>query len=64
MSLFSSSGPSQAEAQIVLTLILLAGAVAFLLLKADELAIALVGAVAGQGAAVGVSTVTNGKEGK
>lgn len=46
----------------MLTLILLAGAVLFVLLDQDELAIALVGAVAGQGAAVGVQTATNGKE--
>ncbi len=48
-------------AQILLTLILLAGAIVFVLLQENELAIALVGAVAGQGAAVGVHTATNGK---
>lgn len=47
-------------AQIVLTLILLVGAVVFVLLDEDELAIALVGAVAGQGAAVGVRHAANG----
>ena len=52
---------SQALAQIILTLILLAGAVLFVLLEQQELAVALVGGVAGQGAAVGVSSAVNGK---
>ena len=52
---------TQSEAQIILTLILLMGAVVFVLLEEKSLAVALVGAVAGQGAAVGVATATNGK---
>jgi hypothetical protein len=51
---------NQAQAQIVLTLILLAGAFGFVLLEQTELAIALVGAVAGQGASVGVRSAANG----
>lgn len=54
---------SEPVAQILLTLILLIGAVVFVLLDEHELAIALVGAVAGQGAAVGVRNVANGKNG-
>jgi len=53
---------SHALAQIILTLILLCGAVVFVLLDQQELAVALVGAVAGQGAAVGVSTALNGND--
>jgi hypothetical protein len=52
---------TSAKAQIVLTLILLLGAIVFVLLNQQELAVALVGAVAGQGAAVGVASATNGK---
>lgn len=59
-SLRPSGGISQAEAQIVLTVILLVGAMIFVLFDENELAIALVGAVAGQGAAVGVQAATNG----
>jgi hypothetical protein len=51
---------SQQVAQIILTLILLFGAIAFVLLAKDQLAIALVGAIAGQGAAVGVRSAVNG----
>ena len=51
---------SQTTAQIVLTLILLFGAVAFVLIGSDELAVALVGAVAGQGASAGVRSAVNG----
>lgn len=51
---------SQSEAQIILTFILMLGAVVFVLLEEKSLAVALVGAVAGQGAAVGVATATNG----
>ena len=51
---------SQATAQIVLTLILLSGALVFVLIGSDELGVALVGAVAGQGAAVGIHTAVNG----
>jgi hypothetical protein len=54
---------SPAVAQIMLTLILLVGAVVFILLDEHELAIALVGAVAGQGATIGVQNVSNGKNG-
>ena len=52
---------TQVTAQIVLTLILLVGAIVFVLLGQQELAVALVGAVAGQGAAVGVHSAVNGK---
>jgi hypothetical protein len=52
---------SEAVAQILLTLILIAAAIIFVLLNEDELAIALVGAVAGQGAAVGVRRAANGQ---
>lgn len=51
---------SQTTAQIVLTLILLAGAIIFTLLDSQQLAVALVGAIAGQGAAVGVRSAVNG----
>ena len=50
----------QALAQILLTLILLTGAIIFQLIDATQLAVALVGAIAGQGAAIGVQTVANG----
>lgn len=53
---------SQATAQIILTLILLAGAVTFVLLDQQQLAVALVGAIAGQGAAVGVRNAVNGSK--
>lgn len=52
---------SEPVAQIVLTLVLLAGAIIFVLLDEHALAIALVGAVAGQGAAVGVRVASDGK---
>ncbi len=52
---------SEATGQIVLTLVLLVGSIIFVLLDEHELAIALVGAVAGQGAAVGVRHAANGK---
>lgn len=51
---------NQATAQIVLTLILLAGAVIFVILDHDQLAVGLVGAVIGQGASTGVRTAING----
>jgi len=51
---------SNALAQIILTLILLCGAIVFVLLGEHELAIALVGAVAGQGASVGLRQAQNG----
>lgn len=54
---------TQVYAQIYLTLILLAGAITFTLLGSDQLAVALVGAVAGQGAAVGVRSAVNGNGG-
>jgi len=49
-------------AQIVLTLILLFGAVVFVLLDSQQLAVALVGAIAGQGASAGVRSAVNGKK--
>ena len=60
MTIRPAGGPSAYEAQIMLTLILLAGAVLFVVLEEQELAIALVGAVAGQGAAVGIGKAANG----
>ena len=51
---------SNALAQIVLTLILLCGAIVFVLLEQQQLAVALVGAIAGQGASAGVRSATNG----
>lgn len=51
---------SQTTAQIVLTLILLGGAIVFVLLDQQSLAVALVGAIAGQGASNGVRSVVNG----
>jgi len=51
---------SQATAQIVLTLILLAGAIIFVVLDQDPLAVALVGAIAGQGASAGIRSAVNG----
>jgi hypothetical protein len=53
---------SAALAQIILTLILLVGAIVFVLLEQQSLAVALVGAIAGQGAAVGVQTAVNGSK--
>lgn len=55
---------TQTTAQVLLTLIFLVGAVVFVLLGQDSLAVGLVGAIAGQGAAVGVSNVANGKGGR
>lgn len=52
---------SQSTAQIILTLILLFGAIVFVLLGEHQLAIALVGAIAGQGASAGVRSAVNGK---
>jgi len=47
-------------AQILLTLILLAGAIIFVVLDQQSLAVALVGAIAGQGASAGVRSAVNG----
>ena len=55
---------TQGLAQILLTVILLIGSIIFVLIDQQSLAVALVGAVAGQGAAVGVSTAVNGNGGK
>jgi hypothetical protein len=55
---------TQTTAQVLLTSLFLFGAVVFVLLGENALAVGLVGAIAGQGAAVGVSTVANGKNGK
>lgn len=52
---------TQTQAQIVLTLILLAGAIVFVLLDSQQLAVALVGAIAGQGASAGVRSAVNGR---
>ena len=51
---------SQTTGQIILTLILLFGAITFVLLDEQQLAIALVGAIAGQGASAGVRSAVNG----
>ena len=53
---------SQTTAQIILTLILLFGAITFVLLGADQLAVALVGAIAGQGASGVVRSAVNGNK--
>jgi hypothetical protein len=50
-----------ATAQVLLTALFLVGAIVFVLLGEDQLAIGLIGALAGQGASVGVSTAVNGK---
>jgi hypothetical protein len=55
---------TQTEAQVLLTSILLVGAIVFVLLGTHQLAVALVGAIAGQGAAVSVSRAANGNGGK
>jgi hypothetical protein len=52
---------SQALAQIILTMVFLGAAVAFVLLKQDALAIGLVGAVLGQGVSVTINTAVNGR---
>ena len=41
---------------------LIVAAIVFVVLGEEQLAIALIGAVAGQGAAVGVHSATNGKK--
>lgn len=51
---------TQATAQVVLTTLFLTGAILFVLLGQDSLAVGLVGAIAGQGATVGVSRAVNG----
>lgn len=51
---------TQATAQVLLTLILLVGAVVFVLLGEDALAVGLVGAIAGQGASTGLRSAVNG----
>ena len=51
---------SNTTAQIILTLILLFGAIVFVLLDQQPLAVALVGAIAGQGASAGLRSATNG----
>ena len=51
---------SNTTAQIILTLILLFGAIVFVLLDQQPLAVALVGAIAGQGASTGLRSATNG----
>ena len=52
---------TQAAAQIVLTLIFLVAALAFELLGEETIAVALIGAVLGQGVGVTVQTTINGK---
>ncbi len=51
---------TQTTAQVLLTAIFMAGAIVFVVLGSDQLAVALVGAIAGQGAAVVVAKTTNG----
>lgn len=48
-------------AQLILTALLLTAAVVFVLVGAQQLAVALVGAVLGQVASVGVRAASNGK---
>lgn len=57
-------GMTQTTAQILLTLILLAGAIIFVLLDSQQLSVALVGAIAGQGASAGIRSAVNGANGK
>ena len=51
---------TQATAQVLLTTLFLVGAIIFVLLQQTELAVGLVGAIAGQGATVAVQTAVNG----
>ena len=51
---------TQATAQVLLTAIFLVGAIIFVLLGQTSLAVGLIGAIAGQGATVGVSKAVNG----
>jgi hypothetical protein len=55
---------TQATAQIFLSLLFLGAALAFVLVNEDEIAIALVGAVLGQGVSISITTAVNGKEAK
>lgn len=52
---------SQQKGQLILTALLLTTAVVFVLVGAQQLAVALVGAVLGQVASVGVRAASNGK---
>jgi p-aminobenzoyl-glutamate transporter AbgT len=51
---------SQATAQVLLTSLFLLGAIIFVVLGQDALAVGLVGAIAGQSATVGVNLAVNG----
>jgi len=53
---------NEVTAQVILTLAFLLFALVFVLLDKEQLAIGLVGAVAGQGASAAVRTATNGKK--
>lgn len=52
---------SQQKSQLLLTALLLTAAIVFVLVGAQQLAVALVGAVLGQVASVGVRAASNGK---
>lgn len=51
------------SAQVWLAALFLGGAVLFVLLEETQLAVALIGALAGQGAGAGVRSATNGNGG-
>lgn len=51
---------TQTTAQVLLTTLFLVGAVIFVILGADQLAIGLIGAICGQGASAGVRSAVNG----
>jgi hypothetical protein len=53
---------TQATAQVILTALFLIGAMVFVLLGANDLALGLIGAICGQGVSVGVRSAVNGKE--
>lgn len=55
---------TQTSAQLVLAAMFLAAAIVFVLLEQESLAVALVGALAGQGASAGVRSAVNGNGGR
>lgn len=54
---------TQATAQVLLTALFLIGAVVFVLLGQESLAVGLIGAICGQGASTGIRSAVNGKNG-
>jgi hypothetical protein len=50
-------------AQVLLAAMFLGGAILFVMLDQSQLAVALIGALAGQGAGAGVRSATNGNGG-